>query len=279
MEWGIDGRDQYSGQPARTDPVHYPGVRARARGPLGSSRQLDLPRRRRCHDRDRGTLRPADGATLGRSHVVVRAQAHRRRAGVGARGARRQTALFEDRLAAAFDVGALAQVLLETQTGHVWLVRFGFLVLLAAFLLLHLSIERRADWRAARGEAVLLGAAALLPVAAAGHAAAVEPGTAPALALDGLHLIVAGVWVGGSAAGSPAERRGDQRGRRCSTLRGPGGAALLAPGARRGAHARRHRRAARVASRRQRRGPRGNELRPAAPGEMLLIGLVLLLAA
>ena len=78
-----------------------------------------------------------------------------------------------------------------------WLVRFGFLVLLGAFLLLHLSIERRADWRAARGEAVLLGAAALLPVAAAGHAAAVEPGTARAIALDGLHVIVAGVWVGG----------------------------------------------------------------------------------
>ena len=108
-----------------------------------------------------------------------------------------QTALFEGRAAAAFDADAIARVLLETQTGHVWLVRFGFLVLLAAFLLLRLSIDRRADWRAARGEAVLLGAAALLPVAAAGHAAAVEPGTARAITLDGLHVIVAGVWVGG----------------------------------------------------------------------------------
>jgi len=108
-----------------------------------------------------------------------------------------QTALFEGRPAAAFEAGAIARVLVETQAGRVWLVRFGFLAVLAAFLLLRLSVERRADWRAARGEAVLLGVAALAPLAAAGHAAAVEPGTARAIALDGLHVVGAGVWVGG----------------------------------------------------------------------------------
>jgi len=108
-----------------------------------------------------------------------------------------QTALFEGRAAAALEVGAIGRVLVETQTGRVWLVRFGFLVLLAAFLLLRLSVDRRADWRAARGEVVLLGAAALVPIAAAGHAAAVDPDTARAIALDGLHVVVAGVWVGG----------------------------------------------------------------------------------
>src|SRR5206468_4161314 len=44
---------------------------------------------------------------------------------------------------------------------------------------------------------VLLGAAALVPIAAAGHAAAVEPGTARAIAVDALHVAAAGLWVGG----------------------------------------------------------------------------------
>jgi putative copper export protein/mono/diheme cytochrome c family protein len=108
-----------------------------------------------------------------------------------------QTALFEGRVDAAFEPRAIGRVLLETQAGHVWLVRAGFLALLAAFLSLRVSVERRADWRAARGEVALLGVAALLPLAAAGHAAAVEPDTLRAIASDGLHLLAAGVWVGG----------------------------------------------------------------------------------
>ena len=108
-----------------------------------------------------------------------------------------QAALFEDRPAAAFEARAIGRVLLETQAGHVWLVRAGFLAVLATFLSLRVSVERRVDWRATRGEAVLLGVAALVPLAAAGHAAAVEPGTARAIALDGLHVLAAGVWVGG----------------------------------------------------------------------------------
>src|SRR5262249_48202648 len=108
-----------------------------------------------------------------------------------------QTALFEGRAEAAFDPRAIGRVLLETQAGRVWLVRAGRLAALAAFLSVRMSVERRADWRAARGQAVLLGVAALVPLAAAGHAAAVEPDTARAIALDGLHLLGAGFWVGG----------------------------------------------------------------------------------
>ena len=108
-----------------------------------------------------------------------------------------QTALFEGRAGAALDLAAIARVVVETQAGHVWLARFGLLVVLAAFLLLRLPADQRVDWRAARGEGVLLGAAALVPIAAAGHAAAVEPGTARAIALDALHVVAAGVWVGG----------------------------------------------------------------------------------
>jgi putative copper resistance protein D len=108
-----------------------------------------------------------------------------------------QTALFEGRAAAALETHAIGRVLVQTQAGHVWLVRAGFLALLVAFLSLRVSVERRADWRAARGEAVLLGVSALVPLAAAGHAAAVEPDTARAIALDALHVLAAGVWVGG----------------------------------------------------------------------------------
>ena len=108
-----------------------------------------------------------------------------------------QTASFEGRTAAALEPAALARVLLETQSGHVWLVRQGLLLLLGAFLVVRWGVERASDWRAARGEAALLGAAALVLVSASGHAAAVEPGTARALAVDGLHLLAAGVWAGG----------------------------------------------------------------------------------
>src|SRR5437899_4389894 len=108
-----------------------------------------------------------------------------------------QTALFEGRGAAAFEPRAIGRVLVQTQAGHVWLVRAGFLAMLAAFLSLRVSVSRRADWRAARGEAVLLGVAALVPLAAAGHAAAVEPDTARAIAVDALHVLGAGIWVGG----------------------------------------------------------------------------------
>ena len=107
-----------------------------------------------------------------------------------------QTALFEGRATALLEAPALARVLFETQVGRVWLVRHSVLVLLSAFLLVDLRVARRADWRAARGEAVLLGAVALVPIAASGHAAAVEPGTAVAIAVDGVHLLAAGVWAG-----------------------------------------------------------------------------------
>ena len=108
-----------------------------------------------------------------------------------------QTALFEGRASAAAEPRAIARALVDTQFGRVWIVRAGFLLLLAAFLSLRLSVARRADWRASRGEAVLLGVAALAPLAAAGHAAAVEPDTVRAIALDALHTLGAGLWVGG----------------------------------------------------------------------------------
>ncbi|MEK7700759.1 MAG: hypothetical protein AAB418_02020, partial [candidate division NC10 bacterium] len=98
-----------------------------------------------------------------------------------------QTAILEGRAVAVFDPAALGRVLFETQGGRVWLVRHGLLLLLAAFLSVRWGVDERADWRAARGEALLLGAVALVFVGAAGHAAAVEPGAVLAIAVDGVH--------------------------------------------------------------------------------------------
>ena len=107
-----------------------------------------------------------------------------------------QTALAEGRLGAATDPAALLRVLLETQGGTVWLVRQGLLLLLGAFLAMRMDLTRRSDWRAARGETCGLALVALAPLAAAGHAAAVEPETAAAIATDLVHLLAAGIWLG-----------------------------------------------------------------------------------
>ena len=108
-----------------------------------------------------------------------------------------QTVLLEGRSGAAFEPAALRRFLLQTQGGNVWLVRGGLLFLLGAFLAVRMELRDRLDWRAARGEVVLLGLLALGLIGAASHAAAVEPGTAAAIAVDVLHLAAAGVWVGG----------------------------------------------------------------------------------
>src|SRR5881409_3944365 len=88
-----------------------------------------------------------------------------------------QTAVLEGRASAALDPAALLRVLLETQAGHVWLARHGLLILLAAWVALVPERDDETDWLAARGQAATLGVAALVLLGAAGHAAAVEPGT------------------------------------------------------------------------------------------------------
>ncbi|HET7341687.1 MAG TPA: CopD family protein [Methylomirabilota bacterium] len=107
-----------------------------------------------------------------------------------------QTALLEGRPAAAFEPAALTRLLLQTQGGVVWLLRGGLLLLLGAFVAVRADLSQRVDWRAARGEVALLGLLALGLIAAASHAAAVEPGTATAIAADVVHLAASGLWVG-----------------------------------------------------------------------------------
>ena len=107
-----------------------------------------------------------------------------------------QAASLEQRPAAALEPAALARVALETQAGIVWTVRQSVLLLLGAFLALRADLSRKVDWRAARVEGLLLGAAALGLLGAAGHAAAVEPDAAAAVTVDIAHLLGAGLWVG-----------------------------------------------------------------------------------
>src|SRR5262245_40954438 len=107
-----------------------------------------------------------------------------------------QTALLESRPLLALDPAALRRVVLDTQWGHVWLVRQGLLVLLLAFVSLRADLRASVDWLAARAEAALLAVLAAALVALGGHAAAVEPDTARAIANDVVHVLAAGVWVG-----------------------------------------------------------------------------------
>ncbi len=108
-----------------------------------------------------------------------------------------QTAVVSGRNAAALEPASIVTVLVETHAGRIWLARLGLLVLVTAFVGLAPRVTSKLDWLAVRGEVVLLGALALGLIAAAGHAAAVAPGTAGAVASDALHLLAAGVWIGG----------------------------------------------------------------------------------
>ena len=142
-----------------------------------------------------------------------------------------QAAILESRPAAALDLEVLRRVVLDTQGGRVWLVRQGLLVLLLAFLSLRADLRSRADWLGARLEAALLAALAAALVGLGGHAAAVEPDTARAIVNDAIHILAAGVWVGGLWPLALLLRRaGTADGADCPPLRRPDGTALLHAG-------------------------------------------------
>jgi len=108
-----------------------------------------------------------------------------------------RTAAFEGRAHAAIEAAAVWRAALDTWPGQVWIVRHGLLIALAAFLALRADRRARRDWLAARGQAFMLAALALVLVSAASHASAVSPGTASAVAVDALHLLGTGLWAGG----------------------------------------------------------------------------------
>jgi putative copper resistance protein D len=93
---------------------------------------------------------------------------------------------------------ALLSVLTGTQFGRVQQVRFGLLAILGAFLLLRGRESDDRDWVALRLEGAILGGAVLAALSWVGHAGATggRQGVIHLLA-NSLHLLAAGVWLGG----------------------------------------------------------------------------------
>jgi putative copper resistance protein D len=107
-----------------------------------------------------------------------------------------QTAVAAGRAAAAIEPAACLRLLSESRFGAVWLVRHTLLLLLLAVVALREQERSRADSTAWRIESWILAAFALGAMAWAGHAAAVEPLGAVALAADALHVVAAAAWFG-----------------------------------------------------------------------------------
>lgn len=107
-----------------------------------------------------------------------------------------QTGLFEGRPEAALEVRAVCHAMLDTRPGFIWMVRHGLLIVLAAFLFLGGDANARPSWIAARGEAFLLAALALVLLGSSSHLAASSDSLWPR-ANDMVHLLGAGIWVGG----------------------------------------------------------------------------------
>jgi putative copper export protein/peroxiredoxin/mono/diheme cytochrome c family protein len=106
-----------------------------------------------------------------------------------------QTGLFEGRPEAALEARAIWHAMLDTRPGFIWMVRHGLLIVLAAFLFLGGDVTARQNWIAARGEAFLLAALALVLIGSSGHLAASSESPWPQ-ANDMVHLLGAGIWVG-----------------------------------------------------------------------------------
>jgi putative copper export protein/mono/diheme cytochrome c family protein/peroxiredoxin len=107
-----------------------------------------------------------------------------------------QAGLFEGRPEATLEPQAIWHAMLDTRPGFLWMVRHGLLIVLAAFLFLDGDVSARQNWIAARGEAFLLAALALILLGSSSHVAASSERPWPQ-AIDMAHLLGAGIWVGG----------------------------------------------------------------------------------
>ncbi len=101
-------------------------------------------------------------------------------------------------LGQALTLETVGSILTGTHFGRVWEVRLALTALLAWFLFFREREQDERDWTAVRLEGVLLAGGLAAAVAWAGHAAATE-GSARLthLAADAVHLLAAGVWLGG----------------------------------------------------------------------------------
>ncbi len=101
-------------------------------------------------------------------------------------------------LGQALTLKTVGTILTGTHFGRVWEVRLALIALLAWFLFFREREQDERDWTAVRLEGVLLAGGLASALAWAGHAAATE-GSARLthLAADAVHLLAAGVWLGG----------------------------------------------------------------------------------
>ena len=107
-----------------------------------------------------------------------------------------QTAVLEGRAAAALEPRALARVATQTQSGLVWLVRLGILLVAGFFAMGPVRVVSTVDWLTLHGEMLGLAVVALGLLSAAGHAAAAEPSPLAAIGIDFAHLVASGLWAG-----------------------------------------------------------------------------------
>src|SRR5262245_3508663 len=107
-----------------------------------------------------------------------------------------RTAVFEGRPQAALEPRAVWHAVVDTRPGLVWLARPGLLLVLAALTVMRANLADTRNWLAARGEALVLAVLALGLVSGSSHAAAVTPDTTRALAVDVVHLVGTGIWMG-----------------------------------------------------------------------------------
>jgi putative copper export protein len=107
-----------------------------------------------------------------------------------------QTALFEGRLTASLEPQAVLRAVLDTRLGLVWMARQGLLIVLVVFLVLSNRTDGQENWIAARIQAFLLAALALASIGISSHLTAL-PETRWSQVTAVLHLLSAGVWLGG----------------------------------------------------------------------------------
>src|SRR5262245_20155958 len=101
-------------------------------------------------------------------------------------------------LSQSFDAGAVMNLLTGTRFGVVWLFRMILSCLLVAMVSAEFFGWLKHDSVRPRVGKLILSAILLMGMAAAGHASAAEGITLfIQLAVDGLHLLAAGVWLGG----------------------------------------------------------------------------------
>lgn len=110
-----------------------------------------------------------------------------------------QTAIVTGRpLSQALTLETVGSVLARTQFGRVWQIRLALVALLGAFLLFRERERDKKDWSALRIEGAILAGGLIAALAWAGHAAATQGNARLVhLAADSIHLLGAGIWLGG----------------------------------------------------------------------------------